>query len=381
MTKQLLPGATIGIVGAGQLGKMLGQSAQKMGYKVAMFDPNPSSCGFAVSNWHTVGNFDDREALLDFAQKVDVLTYEFENINAELLGELAHTAYLPQGIDLLLSSQHRVNEKEWLTSLNVPVAKYRPIETLVQLEQTCNELGFPAILKSARFGYDGKGQIRLNHSDDLKIQQESIAQLLQQLCVLEAFCPFEYEVSVMVARDCNGHIEVFPISHNQHCNGILYSSLVPANVPTHVSEQITHIAHHIAQSAELIGVCGIEFFVLESGEVFVNELAPRPHNTGHYSIEACNVSQFDQHILAITGRPIVPVHQHAKALMINILGQHMPHLPEAMRLYSSAMFHLYDKGAAAHGRKMGHFTLLQTNEESLSHLLNDSLLTTWRKQF
>lgn len=358
MIKMLLPTSTIGIIGAGQLGKMLAQSAQKMGYRVAMFDPNPSSCGFAVSDWHQVGSFDDETAMLDFARKVDVLTYEFENINADILGKLASQTYLPQGTELLLNSQDRRKEKGWLSSLGIPVAPYNAPTKLQDIQDFVSQVGYPVIVKTARLGYDGKGQLRLHSAAEFEAHKAELANLIELGCVVEAFCPFDYEVSVIVARDLHSKVDFFPVSQNQHQHGILYSSQVPSALSQKQEAELQQIAHKIAENGKLVGVCGIEFFVTKSGELLVNELAPRPHNTGHYTMESCNVSQFDQHILAITGRALMPITLRSPAMMINILGQHIETLQEYMNVYPQAMFHLYNKGEAKAQRKMGHFTFL-----------------------
>lgn len=363
MTKTLLPTATIGIIGAGQLGKMLAQSAQKMGYRVAMFDPNPTSCGFAVSDWHTVADFNDAEALLDFAKKVDVLTYEFENINGEILAELHSQTNLPQGTKLLLASQDRVKEKTWLNSLGVPVVPFVEVQAVETIENFAKKYGYPLIIKTARFGYDGKGQMRINSAEQLNAERDEVEKLIAQPCVAEAFCPFEFEVSVMVARDQFGKVDFFPASQNEHCHGILFSSSAPAQLSEGQLANLQRYAKKIAEQGELVGVCGIEFFVQPNGELVVNELAPRPHNSGHYTMEACSCSQYDQHILAICGRPLQSITLHKPALMINLLGQHIEMLPELFKLYPHAMFHLYNKGEAKRQRKMGHFTLLGDEEQ------------------
>lgn len=368
MTKTLLPTATIGIIGAGQLGKMLAQSAQKMGYRVAMFDPNPTSCGFAVSDWHTVADFNDAEALLGFAKKVDVLTYEFENINGEILAELHSQTHLPQGTKLLFVSQDRVKEKMWLTSLGVPVVPFAEIQAVEHIENFAKQHGYPLIIKTARFGYDGKGQLRINSAEQLNAEREEVEKLISQPCIAEAFCPFEFEVSVMVARDQLGNVDFFPVSQNEHCHGILFSSSAPAELSAEQVANVQEYAKKIAENGELVGVCGIEFFVKKDGGLVVNELAPRPHNSGHYTMEACSCSQYDQHILAICGRSLQPITLHKPALMVNLLGQHIEMLPELLNRYPLAMFHLYNKGEAKRQRKMGHFTLLGTQEEKMRWL-------------
>lgn len=370
MTKTLLPNATIGIIGAGQLGKMLAQSAQKMGYRVAMFDPNTTSCGFAVADWHTVADFNDADALLAFAKKVDVLTYEFENINGEILQTLHSQTHLPQGTKLLLTSQDRIKEKTWLASLDVPVVNFAEVQAVQDIENFAKSHGYPVIIKTARFGYDGKGQMKIDSQAELLTQQAEVEKLLQQPCIAEAFCPFEFEVSVMVARDQLGSVDFFPVSQNEHCKGILFTSSAPAQLSAEQVANVQEYARKIAENGELVGVCGIEFFVKKDGGLVVNELAPRPHNSGHYTMEACNVSQYDQHILAITGRALQPIYQHRPALMVNLLGQHIADLSDLFNRYPQAMFHLYNKGEAKPQRKMGHFTLLGSEQDKAEWLVS-----------
>lgn len=378
MSKTFYPNQTIGILGAGQLGKMLGQSAQKMGYRVEMYDESDSACGFAVSHHTETGSFDDHERVVAFARSVDVLTYEFENINGEILADLHTRTFLPQNTAFLLLVQNRLSEKAWLTEQGVPCADYDEVRSLADLQAAVERIGFPCILKRTRFGYDGKGQFRLNSEADLAKSTE-LAGMLEAECVLEAFYPFDYEASIVIARDTFGTIDCFPTVINQHVDGILFTSLT-AQVPEAVQTKMTAIATKIAQESELVGVCGIEFFVTNSGEVVVNELAPRPHNTGHYTIEGTNVSQFDQHILAITGRPLLPTRLLTPTLMVNILGQHIPEIPELIKHFPQAIIHLYDKGEPRYQRKMGHFSLMADSMAALEMLVNqDSLIKRWRK--
>lgn len=383
MTKVIQPGAMIGIIGAGQLGKMLAQSAQKMGYKVAMYDPNPTSCGFAVAHSTTVADFTDREALLKFVQSVDVVTYEFENIDGDLLKELESESYLPQGTNLLLNSQDRIKEKNWLNQQGIPTTDFAEVNSWTDLTEAIKTINLPAIIKTTRFGYDGKGQVFLTDKSDLEAKQSDIEALLkEQTLILEAFCDFKYEVSVIVSQDLYGNIEIFPISQNQHINGVLYSSIVGANYSEDLTDQIYDIAEKIAKAGKLIGVCGIEFFITEDEEVFVNEIAPRPHNTGHYTIEATNVSQFDQHILGITGRSLINIRLFEPGLMINILGQHLPYVEKVSQQYPEAIYHIYDKGEAKKQRKMGHFTLTKPDYNELETMLYQSTsLKAWQDLF
>lgn len=379
MNKTIYPGQTIGILGGGQLGKMLGQSAQKMGYRVGMYDEGKSACGFGVSHYTKVGSFDDREKVIGFARSVDVLTYEFESINGKILAGLNDSTYLPQNTNFLLTTQNRLNEKKWLGENGIPCATYMAVNNREDLIAALEKIGYPALLKRTRFGYDGKGQFKINSSSDLEDQTE-LPQILEGACVLEAFYPFEYETSVMVSRDVFGTVACFPPVINHHVAGILFTSLTSSNIPEAVQNKMTAIAEKIAQSSQLVGVCGIEFFVSREGEVVVNELAPRPHNTGHYTIEGTNVSQFDQHILAIAGRPLIPVRLLTPTLMVNILGQHIAEIPELMKHFPEALIHLYDKGEPRRQRKMGHFILMDDTVENLERLVeSDSLLKRWRE--
>lgn len=375
MTKRLLPGSTIGIIGAGQLGKMLAQAGQKMGYRMASFDPNPDSCAFNVSHWTKQADFNDRQAVTEFVNQVDVLTYEFENINGEILDDLSQTGKLPQGSKLLLVSQDRAKEKQWLESIGTKVVNYVLVNSWQDLIQGLDHLSYPAILKTCRFGYDGKGQIRLNSPVDLESHRQTIESMLEdQDLILEAFCPFAYELSVIIARDQEGRIRLFPLSQNQHQAGVLFSSLVGRRYSQKIRSQISEMAEKIGEAGELIGVCGLECFVTEDQEVIINELAPRPHNSGHYSMEACSVSQFDQHILAVTGRPLMDIELQQASLMVNILGQHMELLGEIMMEFPQAHIHIYDKGQARQQRKMGHFTILADQVEDLQDLLDNHYL-------
>ena len=379
MSKRIYPNQTIGILGAGQLGKMLGQSAQKMGYRVAMYDEGTSACGFAVSHRTETGSFNDTEKVLAFARSVDVLTYEFENINGDILLDLQTDAHVPQNTEFLLTTQNRLSEKAWLNEQGVPCVAYAKVHSAADLQTALAHIGFPAILKRTRFGYDGKGQFRLNSEKDL-LKHAELAEMLEAECVLEAFYPYDYEASIVVARDIFGTIECFPAVVNQHVAGILFTSVTNTVISEVVQSKMTAIATIIAHQSQLIGVCGIEFFITNNDEVVVNELAPRPHNTGHYTIEGTNVSQYDQHILAITGRALIPVRLLTPTLMVNILGQHIPDIPELLNHFPEAIVHLYDKGEPRLQRKMGHFILMAETVEELETLLHqDSFIKKWRE--
>lgn len=382
MVKVLEPGATIGILGAGQLGKMMAQSAQKMGYHVAMYDEGENSCGYAVADRHVVGDYSDHDKVLAFGQSVDVLTYEFENIDGPLLEKIEAQTYLPQGTKLLLKSQHRVTEKQWLNAIGAKTVNFYPINEPSDFKAAIEQIGLPAVLKTSRFGYDGKGQTVIKSAEDLKNDKETIDQIISGSAILEDFMPFDYEASVMVSRDLYDHVEILPVSVNRHRNGILYAGIVGDKVPDEIYKQIEETATAIAREGELVGVCGVEFFVTPDGQVLVNEIAPRPHNSGHYSIEALNASQYDEHVLAITGHHLIKPRLYEPALMINILGQHIPHVQEAQEIFPEAMFHLYGKDEAKQQRKMGHFMLTDPDYAKLLDILDShSFIQKWEQLF
>lgn len=364
--KILNPGATIGIIGAGQLGKMLAQSAQAMGYLVATYDPNPNACAFAVSDWHCTGSFDDEKALLDFANKVDVLTYEFENVNGELLNKLNRHHYLPQGVDLLLTSQDRLKEKAWLNEIGLETAPYRPVNSKEDLLTALEELGYPAILKTTRMGYDGKGQIRLSDPKDLEVEANHLSQILASPCILEGFVAFDLEASIMVNGDLEGNYQCFPVTINRHYQGILAVSET-VNPSSLLAQKVAEVGLKVAKEAGLVGLCGVECFVC-GDKVYVNELAPRPHNSGHLTIEACNFSQFDAHILAITGRPLARIRLLSPAIMVNLLGENLNQALKWQMTDPDGFYHLYKKGEAKAKRKMGHVTYLTKTFDEANYL-------------
>ena len=383
MDKVTMPGAAIGIIGGGQLGKMLAQSAQKMGYRIGIYDPNSSSCSFNVSHFKEVASFDDSKQVHEFVNQADLITYEFENINGRILKDLEATGKLPQGSKLLLKSQDRLMEKTWLQEIGTQVVDFRAIRSWQDILAGLQDLSYPFILKTNRFGYDGKGQYKVQNEQELLLLKEEIEEALKdQDFIMEAFCPFEYEISVIIGRDQDGHVQIFPISQNIHQAGILFSSLVGKDYSSTIQDQVQDYCQKLAQEGHLIGVCGVEFFVTQDERVIINEIAPRPHNTGHYSIESCNVSQFDQHILAVTGRPLVDVKLLSPALMINILGQHLQLLDQVIQRFPNAILHIYDKGQAKKHRKMGHFTIMDSDVNVLQSLLeSDPLLNTIKSMY
>ncbi|MCR8968810.1 5-(carboxyamino)imidazole ribonucleotide synthase [Facklamia sp. 7083-14-GEN3] len=362
MNNYIKPGSTIGIIGGGQLGKMLAQSAKRMGYRVGIFDPGQNCSASQVADFHCQAAFDDQKRLAEFAHQVDVLTFEFENISLESLNKIVEEgAYLPQGSEILRLTQDRLTEKEFLRSSGVPVADYYPVNSYEELKQGLEQLNYPAVLKTRRFGYDGKGQIMIKSERDI----EEAKQLIDSApCILEAFVPFNMELSHMVVRNKQGQTSIFPLSENIHYNHILHQSIVPARVSETVANQAFKVAETIAYKLNLVGIVGIEMFLADD-KILVNELAPRPHNSGHYTIEACQYSQFDLHIRSICGMTLPQNKLLSPVVMTNILGQDQEMVIEQWPNHPDWHLHLYGKGEARQDRKMGHITQLDSNPESI----------------
>ncbi|EUJ29216.1 phosphoribosylaminoimidazole carboxylase ATPase subunit [Listeria floridensis FSL S10-1187] len=360
--KYLLPNSTIGIIGGGQLGRMMALAAKAMGYRIVVLDPMVDSPAGQVSDEQIVANYDDRSALKELAVHADVVTYEFENVDYDALAAIENLVVIPQGTELLSITQDRILEKAYLESCNINIAPYAVVVDKEDILEQIKSIGYPAVLKTARGGYDGKGQFVLNDESDI----ESALPLLRYgSCVLEAFIPFEKEISVIVARNNSGQIETFPVSENVHHHNILHTSVVPAGIDADTDEEAHVIATKLAEYLKLEGVLAVEMFVTRSGALYVNELAPRPHNSGHYTIEACSISQFTQHIRAIAGLPLLKPELLKPAVMINILGQHVKGVNEAMGDYSRWFVHYYGKKEVKENRKMGHITVLTNNTDAV----------------
>lgn len=355
--QQILPGQTIGIIGGGQLGQMLAQSAKEMGYRVGILDPGANCSAAQVSDFHFQNDYDDIDALRRFAEAADVITYEFENVDTQVLDTLQAEGklYLPQGTALLRASQDRLDERRFLLEAGTRVAPHARISNASELDEGLERLGMPCVLKTSRFGYDGKGQVVIRSRDDIP---QALTLINQQVCLLEAWIDFSLEISVMVCGDVFGKRIVFEPSENIHKHNILHASLVPARVPSSVREKALAEALKIADAAQLIGDLGVEMFVLKDGSIMINELAPRPHNSGHYTIEACDFSQFDCHIRAVCGLPLPQPRLLSPAVMLNVLGQHVDACLASMPTHPSWHYHLYGKGEARYARKMGHITAL-----------------------
>ncbi|KRM88369.1 5-(carboxyamino)imidazole ribonucleotide synthase [Lacticaseibacillus thailandensis] len=367
MNKPILPPATIGIVGGGQLGRMLALAARAMGYRVGTLEPTPDSPTSQVADFQITAPYDDQDALMTLAQRSDVLTYEFENVDLTALTRAASVAALPQGTELLAITRDRLREKSFLRDVvGVPVTDFASVPDPDALPAAVTRVGYPAILKTTTGGYDGHGQQDVNGPDDLPAARRLAA---QGPCILERRCQFERELSLMVTRDGRDYVRTFPVVENRHAQHILHTTIAPApNLPAAVHAQIDRLAARIAVGLDLRGVLGIELFATANG-VLVNELAPRPHNSGHYSIEACNVSQFAAHILSICGLPIPPVRLVERAVMRNLLGDDLLAARAQWPAHPEWHVHDYGKAAIRHGRKMGHLTVTAPLTDEQTHLL------------
>lgn len=363
MTKTIYPGQTIGIIGGGQLGRMMALSAREAGFKIAVLDPTMDSpCG-QVADIQIVAPYDDEAALEELAEISDVITFEFENIDYEGLKRLTEIAYVPQGAEIIRITQNRVTEKEAIVNAGCPVAPYIVCESYEELVEKIDQIGFPSIVKTARFGYDGKGQQKLLSKEDLPLAKNLFN---HSQCIVEGFIPFEKEISVIIQRNGNGETYCLPVGENVHVNHILHETIVPARISSETKQLAEEAARKIAEHLQLIGTLAVEMFVLKDGQIIINELAPRPHNSGHYSIEACNISQFAQHIRAVAGWPLREPKLHSPVVMVNVLGQHVAPLSNSITKYPHWSIHLYGKKEAKVNRKMGHVTILTDNiEETL----------------
>ncbi|WWM64216.1 5-(carboxyamino)imidazole ribonucleotide synthase [Paenibacillus tundrae] len=379
----LLPGrTTIGILGGGQLGRMLTLSGTAMGYRFVTLDPVADApCG-QVARQIEAG-YDDEAAARKLAEQCDVITYEFENVDADVAALLERESYVPQGSTLLYTTQHRLREKRAIEAAGVRVAPYREITNLDTMQAAVRELGVPCVLKTVTGGYDGKGQRIIREVSQAIEAYEELASTGAEL-VLEQFIKFDCEISVVVARSTQGEIKTFPVAENIHVDNILHTSIVPARVPTEIQLEAQRLAAAVAESMQAVGLLAVELFVAADGRLYVNELAPRPHNSGHYTMEACATSQFEQHIRAICGLPLGDTTLLSPVVMVNVLGEHLEGVidrmgqsdTEAMELGVIPKLHIYGKTEAKTGRKMGHVNLLcQDVEEGLQWIEQTNL---WR---
>lgn len=360
----ILPPAMLGMLGGGQLGRFFVVAAHEMGYKVTVLDPDTNSPAGKIADVHICAAFDDKSALLRLANTCEAISTEFENVPADSLSFLAETTSVRPSAYSVAIAQHRVSEKNFLKHAGLPVAPFEVINEIEDLPDDDSDI-YPAILKVARFGYDGKGQSRVKNQHEAQL---AFTEFEREECVLEKMLKLDYEVSVVLARDVHGNVATFPTSENSHLNGILDVSIAPARGRDAISHQAQKLAILVAEKLAYTGVLGVEFFV-SNGELLVNEMAPRPHNSGHYTIDACVTNQFEQQVRAMTGLPLGSARQHSSAVMVNLLGDMWPEDVAAAPEWQLAMnnpqlkMHLYGKQQARAGRKMGHFTVVNVSRD------------------
>ncbi|SDK37113.1 5-(carboxyamino)imidazole ribonucleotide synthase [Sediminibacillus albus] len=357
---RILPGKMIGILGGGQLGRMMATAARHMGYRIAVLDPTPDCPAAQVSDHHIVAAYDDLQAIKQLAEISDVVTYEFENVDLAAARYLEAEGVLPQGSELLKITQDREVEKSRLVDSSLPVPAFAIIYHHSELAEKAAEVGLPFVLKTCRGGYDGKGQMIAKTENDLAAAEQFVAS--NSRCIIERFIPFEKEISVVFTRSAAGEITYFPVAENQHKNHILHQTTVPADISANLENNAQAAAKTVAESLSVVGTFAIEMFVVGE-EILINEMAPRPHNSGHFTIEACNVSQFEQHIRAVCGLPLVPVLFHGGAIMLNLLGAEMEEYVQAENEFTNGHLHIYGKQGIKPNRKMGHVTYVGSNIE------------------
>lgn len=351
----LKPGDTVGILGGGQLGRMLALAAAELGLNCHVFAPEADSCAFQVVRDKTCAAYEDEAALARFAASVDVITYEFENVpaaSADFLRE--HKPVLPNHNTLAIV-QDRLPEKEFVTNLGIATAPFTKVDSVDELKTAIGAIGLPAVLKTRRLGYDGKGQAAIRNLDDPDAAWDAIGRVP---AILEQFIPFEREISVVAARGRNGEVVAYDAIENLHREHILHRSRVPAEIPAPLAGQAVVIATKIAEALEYVGVLAVEMFVVDDGRkrrLLVNEIAPRVHNSGHWTIDGATASQFEQHIRAVAGWPLAKPRRLGRVEMVNLIGSEVNDWPKYLA-EPGACVHLYGKGEPRPGRKMGHVT-------------------------
>jgi 5-(carboxyamino)imidazole ribonucleotide synthase len=351
----LAPGATIGILGGGQLGRMLALAAAELGFKCHIYAPEKDSCAFDVASAKTVAAYEDESALAKFADAVDAVTYEFENIPAATAKFLSSRSPVFPDPAVLETVQDRVIEKTFVNKLGIGTPKFATVDSVASLKQALSEIGMPAVLKTRRLGYDGKGQAAIKKTEDAETAFISIGSAPS---ILEQFVPFQREVSVVAARGRDGKVAVFETTENLHRDHILHKSRVPARIPDALAGRATVIATKIAEALYYVGVLAVEMFVVDENgklKLLVNEIAPRVHNSGHWTLDGATASQFEQHIRAVAGWPLARPRRLGNVEMTNLIGAEADEW-QKLAAEPGACVHLYGKGEARPGRKMGHVT-------------------------
>ncbi len=365
--KPILPGSTIGILGSGQLGRMLALEARRMGYKVQTFSPEKNSPTGQIADLEYIADYNNAEAAKEFAHAVDVVTLEFENIAFDVATTIETVKPIRPRPSVLHTAQHRLREKTFLSTNLFPVTPYRRITTEADLEKALSELQTPCVLKTAGFGYDGKGQAKVNSLDEALVAWRKLE---SDEAILEAFVNFDREISVVAARGVDGQFTSFTPVENSHRNHILDVTIAPARISESLAVKAIEITHNVMNALDCVGVLCVEFFVTHDGNLIINELAPRPHNSGHWTIDGCVTNQFEQQLRAVCGLPLGSAEMTSPCCaMVNLLGDLWQHSePDWVQILSdpAAKLHLYGKHEARIGRKMGHITITAETMEALA---------------
>ncbi len=371
------PGAVIGVLGSGQLGRMFAIAARQMGYRVHTYSPETDTPTGQVADKEWTARYDDHDKLAAFAKEVDVVTFEFENIPADSVNVVGQFAPVHPRASVLHVTQHRLREKTFLSEYGFPVAPFQRVRSRTELTMAVNKIGTPAVLKTAGFGYDGKGQKKIGSLAEAQAALEAFG---GAEAILEAFVPFEKEVSVVAARGQDGSFAHFGVMENDHKNHILDVTIAPARVSAVIQKKAVSLAKEILDALQIVGVMCVEMFLTKEGDILVNELAPRPHNSGHITIDAFETSQFEQQVRAVCGLPLASTKQLKPGAMVNLLGsiwkKGEPKWEKALR-NPEVKLHLYGKAEPREGRKMGHLTALgSTVEAARKSALNARTLLT-----
>jgi 5-(carboxyamino)imidazole ribonucleotide synthase len=359
----VLPGAVIGVLGSGQLGRMFAIAARRMGYRVHTLSPDEDTPTGQVADLEVKASYDDLDAVSEFARGVSVVTFEFENVPAPTAEAAARCAPVRPSGSVLHTTQQRIREKSFLRNAGLPTTPYHEVRSLDDLDRAIADLGCPAVLKTAAFGYDGKGQVRIEAPDQTAGAWSAIG---KQKAVLEAFIDFDREISVVAARGADGEFVHYGAIENQHSRHILDVSIAPARVEPNVAQEAVELARCVLEKLEVVGVLCVEFFVARDGSLMINELAPRPHNSGHLTVDACVTSQFEQQLRAVCGLPLGSTDMHRPAAMANLLGDLWASGEPDWRAacaFPGVKLHLYGKLEPRPGRKMGHLTALNNDPE------------------
>jgi 5-(carboxyamino)imidazole ribonucleotide synthase len=349
----LKPGSTIGMLGGGQLGRMAAMAAARLGYHVHVYAQDMGEPAVEVCSQATIGAWDDQTALSRFAASADVITLEFENVPVDTVTFLAGLKTVHPGIGALSVAQDRIAEKTFMQGLGIRTARWAPVRSSDELRAATSGVGMPAILKSARLGYDGKGQVRITNPD---VAEAAWASLGRVPAILEGMVAFDSEISVVLARGQDGTVEAYPAVQNIHDSGILSETIAPAPIDQAIAVEAGRLSRMIAEALDYVGVLAVEFFVCGTS-LLVNEIAPRPHNSGHWTIDACYVSQFEQQVRAVAGLPLGTTARHSNAVMVNLIGEAALDW-QTYLADPGALLHLYGKSEIRAGRKMGHVTRL-----------------------